>query len=381
MQVNSAEIPRPYQAKLKSLQEAMKKEGLGALLFYSTGQLSMLEVNPVLWISGALPMGKDTGVLITAAGDAAMVISLSWDLGRVRRQSWIEEIRVADRFVDAVQELARQKGIKEKIGIAGWGWMPAAIYRGLERALPGRVEAADAIFQSLARHPGREALAALERAATIADAGFAAILERAKIGMPEHELAAEVEYAMRVQGAEDNFGMVTASDHSHCTHPPGNRKIQPGDTIIAEITPALGGHFVQLCRTAVMGAVSPLLREKFDIMEEAMEKSLEQVRVGKKVGEIARVMNRVFTAYGYEKYCRPPYMRVRGHGLGFLSMPFPEIVDENEAVIEEGMCFVVHPNQYLPETGYLMLGDTVWVEANGPRRLTQTPMKLFAIED
>lgn len=380
MQVNSAEIPRPYQAKLKSLQEAMKKEGLGALLFYSTGQLSMLEVNPVLWISGALPMGQDTGVLITAAGDATMLISLSWDLGRVRRQSWIEEIRVADRFVDAVKELIEQKGLQGKIGIAGWGWMPAAIYRGLERALPGRVEAADAIFQSLARHPGREALAALERAATIADAGFSAILERAKIGMPEHELAAEVEYAMRSQGAEDNFGMVTASDHSHCTHPPGNRKIQPGDTIIAEITPAIEGHFVQLCRTAVMGAVSPLLREKFDIMEEAMEKSLEQVRVGKKAGEIARVMNQVFTAYGYEKYCRPPYMRVRGHGLGFLSMPFPEIVDENESVIEEGMCFVVHPNQYLPETGYLMLGDTVWVEANGPRRLTQTPMKLFAID-
>ncbi|MBI2991807.1 MAG: M24 family metallopeptidase, partial [Deltaproteobacteria bacterium] len=107
---------------------------------------------------------------------------------------------------------------------------------------------------------------------------------------------------------------------------------------------------------------------------------LERVQPGNKVGAIAQVMNQVFTAYGYEKYCRPPYMRVRGHGLGFLSMPFPEIVADNEAVIEEGLCFVVHPNQYLPETGYLMLGDTVWVEAHGPRRLTQTPMKLFSID-
>ncbi len=380
MRQNRSDIPRPYQAKLESLQEGMKRQGLAALLFYSTGQLSMLEVNPVLWISGALPIGPHTGVLLTAAGDATMVISLSWDLGRVRRQSWIEEIRVADRFADSVKELIEQKGLKGKIGIAGWAWMPAAIYGALERGLAGGVESADAIFQSLARHPGREALPALERAAKIADAGFSAILERARIGMPEHELAAEVEYAMRSQGAEDNFGMVTASDHSHCTHPPGNRRIRPGDVVIAEITPAIEGHFVQLCRTAVMGAVSPLLREKFDIMEEAMEKSLEQVCVGKKVGEIARVMNQVFTAYGYEKYCRPPYMRVRGHGLGFLSMPFPEIVDENESVIEEGMCFVVHPNQYLPETGYLMLGDTVWVEASGPRRLTETPMKLFSID-
>jgi Xaa-Pro aminopeptidase len=90
-------------------------------------------------------------------------------------------------------------------------------------------------------------------------------------------------------------------------------------------------------------------------------------------------MNEVFSAHGYEKYCKPPYMRVRGHGLGFWSIPFAEIVEENQALIEPGMSFVVHPNQYIPETGYLMLGDTVWVEPEGARRLTQTPMKLFAV--
>lgn len=378
---NQSQIPALMQAKLRSLREAMKRDGLSALLFYSTGQLSMLEVNPVLWISGLLPMGPNTAVLVTESGDAAMLISLPWDQGRVQRQTWIHDVRVAERFVDGLQALVQQKGLKGKIGIIGWAFMPAAVYKALEGALEGRVEAADSILNALTRFPGREALPALQRAAEIADIGFSAVLKKARIGMPEHELAAEVEYAMRSQGAEDNFGMVTASDHSHCTHPPGDRKIQPGDTIIGEITPAIGGHFVQLCRTAVMGAASPLLREKFSILEQAMDKSLEQVRVGKKAGAISQAMNQVFTAYGYEKYCRPPYMRVRGHGLGFLSIPFSEIVDENEAVIEEGMCFVVHPNQYLPETGYLMLGDTVWVEANGPRRLTRTPMKLFTIED
>ncbi len=378
---NQSQIPAPVQAKLRSLQEAMKRDGLSALLFYSTGQLSMLEVNPVLWISGLLPMGPNTAVLVTESGAAAMLISLPWDQGRVRRQTWIHDVRVAERFVDGLQELVKQKGLKGKIGIIGWAFMPAAVYKALDGALEGRVEAADSILNALTRFPGREALPALQRAAEIADIGFSAVLKKAKIGMPEHELAAEVEYAMRSQGAEDNFGMVTASDHSHCTHPPGDRKIQPGDTIIGEITPAIDGHFVQLCRTAVMGAAAPLLREKFAILEQAMDKSLEQVRAGKKAGAISQAMNQVFTAYGYEKYCRPPYMRVRGHGLGFLSIPFSEIVDENEAVIEEGMCFVVHPNQYLPETGYLMLGDTVWVEANGPRRLTRTPMKLFTIED
>ncbi len=381
MQANRSQAAASFDAKVRSLREAMKEQNLSALLFYSTGQLSMLEVNPILWISGVLPIGSNTAVLLTNSGDATMVISLPWDQGRVREQTWIPEVRVTDRFVDAVRELVQQKRLKGKIGIVGWGFMPAAVYKALEKALEGRVEVADSILKSLARFPGREALPALERAAKIADIGFSAVLERAKVGMPEHELAAEVEYAMRSQGAEDNFGMVSASDHSHCTHPPSDRRIQPGDIIIAEITPAVEGHFVQLCRTAVMGPASALVREKFAILEEAMEKSLERVRPGKKVGPISQVMTEVFSAHGYEKYCRPPYMRVRGHGLGLQSIPFPEIVDENDFVIEEGMCFVVHPNQYIPETGYLMLGDTVWVEASGPRRLTQTPMKLFTVED
>lgn len=380
MQNNTSDVPASFQAKIRSLQEAMKREKLPALLFYSTGQLSMLEVNPVLWISGVLPMGPNTAVLITDSGAATMVISLPWDQGRVRERSWIKDIRVADRFVEGLERLLAEKGIKGEVGIIGWAFMPAAIFKALERVERVRWRAEGSILNTLARFAGVEALPAIQRAAEIADIGFSAILEKAKVGMAEHELAAEVEYAMRSQGAEDNFGMVTASDHGHCAHPPSDRKLRPGDIIIAEITPAIEGHFVQLCRTAVVGAPSTLLREKFAILEEALEKSLDRVRPGKRVGEISRTMNEVFAAYGYEKYCRPPYMRVRGHGLGFWSIPFAEIVDDNEAVIEEGMSFVVHPNQYLPETGYLMLGDTAWVQANGPRRLTQTPMNLFTIE-
>ena len=370
----------PPQRKLTSLLAAMREEKLSALLFYSSGQLSMLEVNPVLWISGVLPMGPHTGVVLTDAGDASMVISLGWDEGRVRERTWIGDVRVKERFVEGVKEIVQEKGIRGNLGIAGWAWMPAATYNSLEALFGVALKPADSILSRLARFPGLEVLPSLERAAKIADIGFSAILKKAKVGMAGHELAAEVECAMRAQGAEDNFGMVTASEHSHCAHPPSNRKLKEGDIIIAEITPALDGHFVQLCRTATLGTPAALVREKFAILEEAMERSLEKVRPGIKVGEVSQVMNQVFSAHGYEKYCRPPYMRVRGHGLGFLSMPFPEIVDENEAVIEPGMCFVVHPNQYIPETGYLMLGDTVWVEKDGPRRLTQTPMKLFTIE-
>lgn len=368
-----------YEGKLAALRSAMKDKGLAALLLYSSGQLSMLEVNAVRWLSGLLPMGPSTGILVPASGEPTLVSTLGWDQGRIRRESAVRDIRCRDDFVAGIENVIEEKGIAGKVGILGWAFMPASVFLALQEIHGVSFESGDAILSALSAKPGPDALAALKRAAEIADQGFAALLERARTGMYEYELSAEVEYAMRSLGSEDNFGMVTASDHNHCTHPPQDRKIREGDVIIAEITPAIGGQFVQLCRTAVVGAVSPLVREKFDIMEEAMGKSLEVVRPGNKVGDVSRAMNDVFAAHGYAEYCKPPYIRVRGHGLGFMSLPFSEMIDENETVIEEGMDFVVHPNQYIPETGYLMLGDTVWVEAGGCTRLTQTPMQLFTV--
>jgi hypothetical protein len=44
------------------------------------------------------------------------------------------------------------------------------------------------------------------------------------------------------------------------------------------------------------------------------------------------------------------------------------------------MTMVIHPNQFVPETGYMMCGDMVVIEDGGPRLLTQTPLRLFWAE-
>ena len=126
MQPDRSPKAAAFDGKVRSLREAMKEQKLSALLFYSTGQLSMLEVNPVLWISGVLPMGRHTGVFLTAAGDATMLITLPWDEGRARERSWIEDVKVTDRFAEAVNKLAVEKRIGGDIGLVGWAFMPAA---------------------------------------------------------------------------------------------------------------------------------------------------------------------------------------------------------------------------------------------------------------
>ena len=44
---------------------------------------------------------------------------------------------------------------------------------------------------------------------------------------------------------------------------------------------------------------------------------------------------------------------------------------DNATVLEPGMVFMIHPNQYLPETGYLLCGEPVLMTADGAQPLTR----------
>ena len=62
-------------------------------------------------------------------------------------------------------------------------------------------------------------------------------------------------------------------------------------------------------------------------------------------------------------------MRTRGHSMALGSMD-PEIALDSEQILHEGMVFVMHPNQYLPDTGYLMCGEPVIITPDGAQALT-----------
>src|SRR5437764_4721205 len=84
------------------------------------------------------------------------------------------------------------------------------------------------------------------------------------------ELAAELYCYMKALGAEDNFLLVSASQHNLAVRAAGGRVLDVGDIILSEITPCYRGQFAQLCRTTVIGEPAPLIREKYAILQEAM---------------------------------------------------------------------------------------------------------------
>ena len=91
--------------------------------------------------------------------------------------------------------------------------------------------------------------------------------------------------------------------------------------------------------------------DKYQILIDSMVRAMRAGVPGAKVKEVTKGMNDTIAESGYGKYCYPPYMRVRGHGFGLGSTHPGQLTMENETILEEGLMFIVHPNQYIPEDG------------------------------
>jgi Xaa-Pro aminopeptidase len=269
------------------------------------------------------------------------------------------------------------KTLPGRIGLSGRPIMPIAAFDEFSRAYGGELLDGETIVTTVGatRTPGE--LERIERAAAIADQGFEALRETVRVGMREYELAAEIEAVMHAAGAEDNFGLIAAGSHNVAIRPPTDRRLEEGDVIIGEITPCYRGYLAQLCRTYILGEPTDVQRTTYDMLLAALVDGKTAAKPGQPSAEIARAINGVIGAAGYEEYCKPPYMRTRGHGLGLGGVVPYDITDGASPKLECNMTMVIHPNQYVPETGYMMCGDTVVIEEHGPRALTKTPLKLY----
>jgi Xaa-Pro aminopeptidase len=341
-----------FVKRLSQVRHAMRDKGLQTLLVYDSGRHNFLRMNYVAYLTDFISVGPETMLVVPLADEPVLYLAPVWDIPRAKEEAWVSDVRPFEEFWSRLLDAG-------KVGLIGREAIHVSLHDEIGKLLKQPMVNAKDIIENMARCKGAFELERLRRAAEIADAGVKALHEDARPGLKEFELAAIVEHRMRYLGAEDNFGMVVANHHNHALHPPTDRIVQPGDIIIGEITPCIGGLFVQICRTMVLGEPLPVVREKYAILRTAMGLGMEAAKTGGPASDVAAVINGTLSDAGYEKYCRPPFMRVRGHGLGCGSSAPGNLEDGNQTKLEEGMTFIIHPNQYLPETGYMTLGDTV----------------------
>lgn len=363
-----------FENRIAKVRQAMRDKGLQTLLVFDSGRHNFLRMNYVAYLTDFIGVGPEAVLVLPLDNDPVLYLSPAWDIDRAQEESWVKNVQPFENFWNLLST-----GVG-KAGLIGREAMHVDLHDEIVKALNQAPVNAKDIIENIARRKSGFELERLRQAAIIADAGVQALHEEAHVGLKEFELAAIVEYRMRFLGAEDNFGMVVASNHNQALHPPTDRVVQSGDIIIGEITPCIGGLFVQICRTMVLGQPAPVVHEKYAILKKAMGLGMDAAKTGAPASDVAAAINGTLCAAGYEKYCRPPFMRVRGHGLGCGSSAPGNLEDGNQTKLEEGMTFIIHPNQYIPETGYMTLGDTVVMTQSRAEPMTRSSWDIFVKE-
>jgi len=361
-----------YSGRHRRLLAAAHEAGLSGLVLYTDAVHSFIELDPVWYATGLRAIGS-SAMVIADDVDPVLFVTPSWDLVRARENAAAAgiEIRGTDALFTAIAAAAKGGGLAtDSLGVVG-----AERLTTLSKAeFDGALGAGWTDFDQPAREVAMTKDAAeqdlVRRASWIAEEGYRQALADVRPGMKEFEFAGRLDTYMHQLGADDNFLLVSASRHNRSVHSPSDRILADGDLLLAEISPSCQGAFAQICRTAVIGEPSKELSDSYELLRAAFSSGLAKCRPGTTMGEIVTAVNEPIEAAGFAEFCRPPYMRTRGHGMG-LGSPYPvSVAATTQVTLAAGMTFVLHPNQYLPTVGYLMCGDHLLITDDGPEVLS-----------
>lgn len=244
-----------------------------------------------------------------------------------------------------------------------------------------RVFDADEVFAELRMRKDADEIAAMRRAAAIAEAALAATLPLVRPGVTERSIAHELFVQLLRAGSdiEVPFTPIVASGpngaNPHAT--PTERALAPGDLVTIDWGAASGGYFSDITRTvAVAGApVHPELVRAYETVELAARVGRERVRPGATGQDVDRAAREVIDDAGLGAY----FTHRTGHGLGLEGHEEPYMREGSHGALEAGMTFTVEPGVYIPGLGGVRIEDDIVVTATGGESLTTLPRDLATV--
>ena len=252
----------------------------------------------------------------------------------------------------------------------------------LQKLLPGiQVEGCEALTREL------EAMRAVKepwevewirKAQRIAEKAFSEILEYIRPGVRELEIALELDYRMRRQGAEDISFATIAVAGANASLPhgvPGAYRVQPGDFVVMDFGAVCGGYHSDMTRTVAVGRVTDEMRRVYDTVLQAQQAALDSLRPGLSGMEGDRVARTIIESAGYGG-C---FTHSTGHGVGLEIHESPGLSSRSQAALTVGQVVTVEPGIYLPGRFGVRIEDMALITETGSENLTASPKELLVL--
>jgi Xaa-Pro aminopeptidase len=218
----------------------------------------------------------------------------------------------------------------------------------------------------------------IRRAVRLNSEAYEGVIQRARPGISELDLAAELEYRMRRLGAEKPaFETIVASGRrSALPHAsPTSKLLGHNELLLVDMGATRDGYSSDMTRVAFFGRPGARVRKLHRAVLEALEAAKAAVREGVAAETVDGAARRVLKALGLNR----AFVHACGHGLGLEIHEAPRLGRRNKARLKVGMAVTLEPGVYLQEFGGIRIEDTVVVTRSGCEVLTPTSKELLSL--
>ncbi len=221
-------------------------------------------------------------------------------------------------------------------------------------------------------------IAALKKAAFIADGAFRHALSVIKPGVREIEVAAEIEYYMRKNGAEKpSFDTIVASgENSAKPHGTASEKpIDSGDFIVMDFGCVVDGYCSDITRTVALGNITKTQKSVYSAVLFTQLKMVNSLCSGMPCAQTDTLARNIFSTFSMEKH----FTHALGHGVGLDVHEQPTLSRRSDITLCNNMVVTVEPGLYFDGKYGVRIEDTVVMSGGKAYPLTSSPKELIII--
>ncbi|AWX70344.1 aminopeptidase P family protein [Mycoplasmopsis anatis] len=222
--------------------------------------------------------------------------------------------------------------------------------------------------QHLRINKSEHELELMQKTVDISLKSYEQLMEWVQPGMTEKEVAAKLNYLLKLNGAEkESFDEIVATGSSSAEphHHPTDKKLEFGSLLKIDFGALYKGYSADITRTSILGGEKnvkdPKMLEILNIVKEAARLGRASVKPGMKASEVDKVCRDYIESKGYGEY----FVHSTGHGLGIDVHELPSVSKISETILEPGMIITVEPGIYIEGLGGARIEDDVLVTETG----------------
>lgn len=225
----------------------------------------------------------------------------------------------------------------------------------------------------------RDEINSIISAQRIAEKAFDDVLDFIKVGITEREIAAFLEYRMKLYGAEKIAFETIAVSGKNSSMPhgvPTEKKVENGDFITLDFGAVINGYCSDMTRTVAVGFASDEMQEVYSTVLTAQQKVIETVSAGTLCADADNAARSVIEAAGYGEY----FNHSTGHGVGLEIHEMPSLSKKaGDVKLRAGQIVTDEPGIYLPEKFGVRIEDMLLIQKNGCKNLTKAAKNLIIL--